>query len=76
MSDLNCRECERPNLAVFACPNDPLFCLACCCSEHGEEGWTMEDTEPDSDTCEKCHALIHGGNPFSRFCDVCLEVNS
>lgn len=29
----------------------------------------------DPDTCENCHGLIHGGNPFSRFCDSCEPMN-
>lgn len=27
------------------------------------------------EVCEVCDELIHGGNPFSRFCDSCLVVS-
>lgn len=33
------------------------------------------DCDATSDACQKCHGLIHGGNPFSTLCDKCLDVN-
>lgn len=32
------------------------------------------DYLPDNDTCQACHALIEGGNPFSKYCDTCLDA--
>lgn len=31
-------------------------------------------TEIDSETCETCGDFIAGGNPFSRYCDTCLDA--
>jgi hypothetical protein len=28
----------------------------------------------NSDTCETCGSFIAGGNPFSRYCDTCLDA--
>jgi hypothetical protein len=29
--------------------------------------------ENAGDWCERCRALIDGGNPFSRYCDACID---
>ncbi len=46
---LKCVACDQSNLDLFACPSDREACLACCgCPEHLDEGWTVEDTNPDN----------------------------
>jgi hypothetical protein len=37
-----CRNCERPNMDVYACYNIKAECLACCgCEDHD---YTLEET--------------------------------
>jgi hypothetical protein len=31
-------------------------------------------TEIDTETCETCAGFIAGANPFSRYCDTCLDA--
>jgi hypothetical protein len=61
-----CAWCDAETMEWNASPNGKDICNDC-------EEKALEDA--GEDTCELCSQLIEGGNPFSRFCDACSEVN-
>lgn len=62
MKPAPCAWCDSDTMDWNASPNGKNICNDC------------EDNAVEAGTCELCSALIDGGNPFSRFCDSCLEV--
>lgn len=61
MSDvIKCPRCSKADPSVLLDQDgDPYLCDSC---------WNDDD-----DTCQKCLGFIDGGNPFSKYCDTCLE---
>ena len=59
---LTCPRCSRKDITVLLDNDgDPYICDECWNEDGGE-------------TCETCRDFIAGGNPFSRYCDTCLDA--
>ena len=59
---LTCPRCSRKDITVLLDNDgDPYMCDEC---------WN----DDGGDTCETCGSFIAGGNPFSRYCDTCLDA--
>jgi hypothetical protein len=56
-----CVWCDSDTMDWNASPNGKDICNDC------------EDKALEDDACELCDALIDGGNPFSRYCDACID---
>lgn len=57
-----CAWCDSDTMDWNASPNGKDICNDC------------EEQALEAELCEKCRDVIEGSNPFSRFCDSCLEV--
>lgn len=66
----------------MSCQHEELTWSDCQKDGHGEGCFVSEcvscllivpDCEDNEDDCQKCLGVIAGGNPFSRYCDKCLD---